>query len=256
MRILVTNDDGITAEGIERLARMARELGEVTVVAPDSQCSAMSQKLSILTDIRARRAEFPVEGVTAYTVSGTPADCVRMAVDMLLPERPDIVFSGINNGYNTGYDIAYSGTVGACMEALIAGIPAIAFSTDFRGVFGATDAYLGDVTRQVLERPIAHNEIWNLNFPGVEADECRGILWDRVIAQDDFYNNKYEFAGQEPDGTMCYHIVPDRISEALPGTDIAAVTDGYVSIGKIRCSVISDDPAERVTYRGRRIKKA
>lgn len=252
MRILVTNDDGITAVGIEKLAAMAKGLGEVTVIAPDSQCSAMSQKLSIMTEIEYKRAAFPIEGVEAYTVAGTPADCVRIGIDVIMKDRkPDMVFSGINNGYNTGYDIAYSGTVGACLEGIIAGIPAIAFSTDFRGRFGATDKYLREVTDMVLAKEIGPQELWNLNFPGCDADECKGILWDRVIAQDDFYNNEFiPIASDDDQGVYRFRIEPSRIEKAEEGTDIAAVLDNYVSIGKVSSNVVTQALRDRLTSRG------
>lgn len=252
MRILVTNDDGITAVGIAKLAAMAKGLGEVTVIAPDSQCSAMSQKLSIMTEIEYRDASFPIEGVEAYTVAGTPADCVRIGIDVIMKDRkPDMVFSGINNGYNTGYDIAYSGTVGACLEAIIAGVPAIAFSTDFRAKFGATDRYLREVTDMVLAKEIGPNSLWNLNFPGCEADECKGILWDRTIAQDDFYNNAFiPIESDTANGVHRFRIEPARIERAEEGTDIAAVLDNYVSIGVISSNVVSKALRDRITYRG------
>ena len=256
MRILVTNDDGITAEGIIRLAAMAKQLGEVTVIAPDSQCSAMSQKLTILTYLDVKKVkDFAVEGVEAYTVGGTPADCVRIGIDMILKEKPDIVFSGINNGYNTGYDIAYSGTIGATMEALFAGIPAIAFSTDYRGIFDTVDEYMLSVTKEVLSKPIGPDEVWNLNFPGCKVADCRGILWDRKIAQDDFYNNVYtEQPASFVDGAVRYAITAEPIDCAAEGTDIKALLDNYISIGKVKSTVVSPDPSERITYRGRALR--
>ncbi len=256
MRILVTNDDGITAIGIIKLAAMAKELGEVTVIAPDNQCSAMSQKLTILTALKFKEVkDFPVEGVKAYTVSGTPADCVRIGVDVIMADnRPDIVFSGVNSGYNTGYDIAYSGTIGAASEALIAGIPAIAYSTDFHGIFGTLDKYMLSVTKEVLEKPIALNEIWNLNFPGCEAAECKGILWDRIIAQDDYYNNVY--VEQESDDPLerSFTIHADPIEYSLPGTDIDAIKNNCISVGKVVSTVITANSADRITYRGKLVK--
>ena len=128
MRILVVNDDGIKAPGIKRLVQMAAGLGEVWVVAPAAQCSAMSHRITVRGDLEVKPYDFPVTGVTAYSVGGTPADCVKVALGCLMTEKPDIVFSGINAGYNVGRDILYSGTIGAAMEALCWGVPAIAFS--------------------------------------------------------------------------------------------------------------------------------
>ena len=120
MRILITNDDGINAIGIHKLAEMAKKLGEVWVVAPEGQCSAMSQKITVSDKIRLAKApDFPVSGVKAYRLGGTPADCVKVAVEYLMTEKPDVVFSGINNGYNAGIEVSYSGTVAAAMEALL-----------------------------------------------------------------------------------------------------------------------------------------
>ncbi len=256
MRILVTNDDGITAVGIIKLAAMAKNLGEVTVIAPDSQCSAMSQKLTIQTVIDVKKVDdFPVEGVEAYTVSGTPADCVRMGVDVIMREKPDIVFSGVNNGYNTGYDIAYSGTIGATMEALFIGIPAIAFSTDFREIFDVVDECMLDVTKQVLAKPIGINEIWNLNFPGCRMDEMKGILWDRKIAQDDFYNNVYTRQPDVlPEGTARYRITAEPIDRAGEGTDIEAVLGNYISVGKVSSTVVTPSLKDKITYRGKLVR--
>ena len=117
MRILVVNDDGIQAPGIRKLAELARQFGEVTVAAPKHQCSGMSHRITVDAGLEIARVDFPVEGVEAYSIDGTPADCVKVAISNIMKEKPDIVFSGINRGYNIGYDILYSGTVGAAMEA-------------------------------------------------------------------------------------------------------------------------------------------
>ena len=116
MKILIANDDGIRSPGLEHLVRMARNLGEVWVVAPSGQCSAMSQRISVFGTLDLQPVpDYPVEGVRAWTVSGSPADCVKVALACVMPEKPDLVFSGINQGYNVGTDILYSGTIGVTM---------------------------------------------------------------------------------------------------------------------------------------------
>ena len=117
LNILIANDDGIDSPGIVRLAEAAAKFGSVWVAAPSSQCSGMSQKLTIFGEFPVSRPAFPVSVMDAWSIGGTPADCVKLAVNFLMPVKPDVVFSGINFGYNTGFDIAYSGTVGAAMEA-------------------------------------------------------------------------------------------------------------------------------------------
>lgn len=238
MRILVTNDDGINAEGIRRLAQMAKELGEVWVVAPKEQCSAMSQRITVHADLMVRPEEFPVEGVHAYSVSGTPADCVKVAFMYLLPEKPDIVFSGINFGYNIGFDIAYSGTVGAAMEAIMQGVPAIAFSNASNGVYEVAEAHMLAVTKDLISREIASNEIWNVNFPGCPLQEYKGILEERQTAQSQFYLDNYDRKDYE-DGSFRLSAAGIPVTDGVEGSDMRAVLDGYISIGKIQSQVLA-----------------
>ena len=239
MRILVVNDDGIQAEGICRLAKMAVQLGEVWVVAPDNQCSAMSHRITVHADIVVGPAVFPVEGVHAYRVSGTPADCVKVALQQLLPERPDIVFSGINSGFNAGLDILYSGTVGAAMESLLNGIPAIAFSSEMNGIYDVVEKYLLPITKELLTKKLGANELWNVNFPGCTTAELKGILWGRVPAQKQFYLDHYERCEQEGE---CFVLSAAGVatSEAEEGTDIRALIDRYISIGTIKNAILAD----------------
>lgn len=234
MRILVVNDDGIEAEGIRHLAALAKQIGEVWVVAPKTQCSAMSSRITVCGDLVVRREEFPVDDVTAYSVSGTPADCVKVALSYLMKEKPDIVFSGINDGYNAGCDIQYSGTVGAAMEALLQGIPAIAFSSEKNGIYDVVEEYLVPVTRELMQEPIPANEIWNVNFPGCKVEEYRGIKRGCVPAQVQFYLDHYDRAERE-DGSFILTASGVPVTEQMPeGTDIRAVQDRYIAIGKIR----------------------
>src|SRR5512146_457581 len=123
MRLLLTNDDGILAQGLECLRAAAESLGQVTVVAPDREQSATSHSLTLHHPLRPLR-----RGDRRWQVDGTPTDCVMLAVEALMPERPDWVLSGINHGHNMGEDVLYSGTVAAAMEGVTLGIPAIALS--------------------------------------------------------------------------------------------------------------------------------
>ena len=144
LKILIANDDGIRSEGIAKLARAAASFGTVWVAAPEHQCSGMSVRLTISekSQMAVYRYDFPVPVEAAWSVDGTPADCVKVALNALLPFRPDIVLSGINDGLNAGLDVAYSGTIGAATEAAMHGVPAIAFSMRDGKSFDVTDHYL------------------------------------------------------------------------------------------------------------------
>ena len=239
-KILLVNDDGIRADGLILLARLAAHLGEVTVAAPDSQCSAMSHRITVHGELTVKKADFPVDGVTAYSVSGTPADCVKVALHYLLPERPDIVFSGINRGFNAGVDILYSGTVGAAMEALVNGIPAIAFSNEANDIWDTAEEYLLPITERLLEMPISRNRIWNVNFPGRSPEKIRGILWDRLPSQVEYYQDHY-VRKDLPDGSFL--LTEDGIPAltAPEGTDMRALLDGYISVGQVSNMVLREE---------------
>ncbi len=239
LKILVVNDDGISSPGIVRLAENAAKFGDVWVIAPARQCSGMSQKLTIFENMEVRQVDFPVPVMAAYSLDGTPADCVKVAVKMLLKEKPDIVFSGINFGYNAGLDIAYSGTVGATMEAAINGIPAIAFSSQHNGSDAVAEKYIEQITGELLAKPLPLGQVWNVNFPGCPLSECKGILRDRKIAQLCFFENCYELKKRD-DGEEEFVPYSDLSStvRAAEGTDIHALLHGYVSIGKITSAVV------------------
>ena len=238
-QILVVNDDGIEAEGIRILAENAARLGDIWVTAPDRQCSAMSQRISIFEPLVIRRAEFPAEVRAAWSVGGTPADCVKAALNHLLPVRPDLVFSGINNGFNTGFDIAYSGTIGAAMEGLMNGIPAFAFSNCYRADFSLIERELLPIMEELLAKPAGPGMIWNVNFPGGGIEQFRGILRERRVAPTQLYLDHYTLEPQA-DGSLHMHNrgTPASPDLAPEGTDVHAVLNGYISIGRVRCSVL------------------
>lgn len=236
MKILVVNDDSISAPGIAVLAKAALEFGEVTVVAPAHQCSAMSQKLTLRDPLPIENAEvFPVKVQAAYQVDGTPVDCVKVALDYILKESPDYVFSGINNGYNVGYDIAYSGTLGATFEAIRNGIPAMAFSVAGDSHLPFVQPYLGDVIRKLMEQEPERGAVWNVNFPAMKSGEPKGILWDRPVAHVSLFREKY-IETRLPDGRVALNCqgIPTPNDQIPEGTDAEAVRKGYIAISKVK----------------------
>ena len=243
MKILVVNDDSIHSPGIALLAKAAMEFGEVTVVAPAEQCSAMSHKISIRDALKVEKVkDFPVPVKAAYKVGGTPADCVKAALHYVLEEKPDYVFSGINDGYNAGYDIAYSGTLGAAFEAVMNGIPAMAFSNTMNAPLDIAQSYLVDVIRELMEAGQGRGEVWNVNFPGVAPEALKGILRDRTVAPMQFYDENYLLI-QNGDGSVSLkpNGTPLTAADAVPeGTDIEAVLHKYISIGKVKSVVMEN----------------
>ena len=229
-KILITNDDGINADGIIRLAQAATDFGEVWVVAPDSQRSAMSHSITLRHSVDAWKIDFPVPGVHAYACSGTPGDCVRIGSLNIVPGKPDHVFSGINYGFNAASDIQYSATAGAAFEAAFQRIHTIAFSEDACEIHEVTDRYLKEIIAELLDKPLGVNQIWNVNFPGCKSAECNGILRNRKVSTDAFYVDRYietTFLEEK----ISYMVEGIRNYTALEGTDLKAIFDNYISIG-------------------------
>jgi 5'-nucleotidase len=230
MRFLATNDDGILAHGLECLAAAAEPLGEVTVVAPDREQSATSHSLTLHHPLR------PVKlRDRRWQVDGTPTDCVMLAIESLMTQKPDWVLSGINHGQNMGEDVLYSGTVAAAMEGLSLGIPAIAIS------FAGGDLR-ADVTRlqeqvPTLSRVLEHivrlpsfpaNTLLNINLPPVAGAAVKGIRLTRLGRR--VYSQSVKEL-KDPWGRQIYWIGGGDISwTGEPDSDFRAIDEGYVSI--------------------------
>lgn len=230
-KILITNDDGIKADGIIRLAQVAKEFGEVWVVAPDSERSAMSHSITLRHAIEAWKVDFPVEGVHAYACNGTPADCVRIGSLNIVPGKVNHVFSGINYGFNAATDLQYSATVGAAFEAAFQGLHSIAFSEDANENHEVTDHYLKEIMDKLINLPLLANQIWNVNFPCCKLEECKGVLYERKVSTDNYYNDHYNETDLG-DGKISYMVEGVRNYCADEGTDLRAILDHYVSVGK------------------------
>jgi 5'-nucleotidase len=232
-KILITNDDGIDSDGIRRLAETAVKFGEVWVVAPCRQHSAMSHSATFWTPIDVWPVDFPVDGVHAFATSGTPSDCVCVALNAVLPFRPDNVFCGINEGYNIASSIQYSGTCGAAFEAANQGCHTIAFSEYHEGAHEVTGKYIEEIASVLIDKPLGKNEIWNINFPGCTLEECRGVKYDCSVSQDQFFSGGYNVV--KKDGSKITYMIDYVPSwDAEEGTDLRAVIDNYVAVGKVR----------------------
>ena len=180
---MITNDDGIDADGIVRLARAAIEFGEVWVVAPDNQRSAMSHSITLRHSIDAWKVEFPVPGVHAYACDGKPADCVRIGALNIVPGKPDHVFSGINYGYNAASDLQYSATAGAAFEASFQKIHAIAFSEGACENHEVTDRYLKEIIAETIvsEGRISYMVEGIRNYNAEEGTDLK-VIFDHFVS--------------------------------------------------------------------------
>ena len=231
-KILLTNDDGIQADGIVRLAEVAKEFGDVWVVAPDSERSAMSHSLTLRRRVEVWEVDFPVSGVKAYACDGKPSDCVRIGALNIVPGKPDCVMTGINYGYNVAADLQYSATVGAALEASFQKLHAIAFSESNNGIHEVTDKYIRDIMAELIDRPLDAWQIWNVNFPGCMVSECKGIMRDAKVSKDGFYEDRYDVIDVS-EGRKSYMVDGIRRWEAGEGTDLYAMINNYVSIGVV-----------------------
>ena len=231
MRFLISNDDGILAHGLDVLERAAAPLGEVWIVAPDREQSATSHSLTVHHPLR------PVKrGERRWQVDGTPTDCVMLAVEALLPDRPDFVLSGVNHGQNMGEDVLYSGTVAAAMEGLALGIPSIAFS--FAGGELRADKELLDKQVALISQLLRHftslpvfpaGTLLNVNLPPVPGADVRGTrltrLGRRVFSQSLHPMN-------DPWGRPIYWIGGGSASWAgsSSDSDFHTIQNGFVSV--------------------------
>ena len=234
MRILITNDDGINSDGIVRLAKAAKEFGEVWVVAPESQRSAASHSITLHDTIDIYPFDdFPIEGVKAFFCSGTPGDCVRVGGLNVMPQKPELVLSGINYGYNVASDIQYSATAGAAFEAAFQGYHAIALSEGACACHEVTDKYIKEVLKELINKPLESGFIHNVNFPGCSLSECKGVLYNRKVSRGMFFKDSYDVVEELENKGIRYMVNGEYNEENEPDTDFRAITDKYVSVGVV-----------------------
>ena len=243
MKILLTNDDGIQATGLNALRRALLELPgvELAVIAPDANRSASARSITTRTPLWVEEIGFR-DGTTGYATDGTPVDCVRFAALGLLGFEPELIVSGINHGANLGDDITYSGTVAAALEGAVLGVPAIAVSQqsmsremDFRFgrdfVFDAATLFTARLVERLADHPISAGTLLNVNCPGRTADELAGAQVTRLGKR--VYRDKLELQEEDDAGPhrrryRIYGMEPSYRNE--PGTDFAAIDAGMISV--------------------------
>ncbi|WP_290792515.1 5'/3'-nucleotidase SurE [Flavihumibacter sp. UBA7668] len=228
--ILVTNDDGVTAPGIQNLVEAVRGLGKIVVVAPDKPQSGMGHAITIGSPIRLQPIQL-YEGIEAYSCTGTPVDCVKLAVDKVLHRKPDICLSGINHGANHSINVIYSGTMSAAVEAAIESIPSIGFSLldySIEADFSAAAQYARTLTEMVLRKKMDKHLVLNVNIPALPFDQIKGMKICRQAYakyQEDFLER------QDPHGRRYYWLTGEfQNFDKGRDTDVWALENNYVSV--------------------------
>lgn len=224
MLILVTNDDGVHSPGIASLASVLSDLGQVVIVAPDRERSAIGHALTLHSPLRAELIKPDI-----YAVDGTPTDCVNLGIHGLFKARPDLVVSGINRGPNMGEDVTYSGTVSAAMEATLMGVPAFAVSLDLLNAEQSDYAHAAyfakDLAETIMRHGLPNDTFLNVNVPAGTPKgtrmTCQGKRRydDLIVEKTDPRGRKYYWIGSG----QCQF-------EQIPGSDFLAIAEGYVSV--------------------------
>ncbi|MDA8728413.1 5'/3'-nucleotidase SurE [Flavicella sp.] len=229
--ILVTNDDGITAPGIRKLVQVMQSLGDVVVVAPDSPQSGKGHAITLDATLYVNRAHTYTNTTPEYECSGTPADCVKLAIKEVLKRKPDLCVSGINHGSNASINVIYSGTMSAAVEAGIEGIPSIGFSLldyDWDANFEGLEPYVKSIASNVLKNGLPDGVVLNVNFPKCGRNPYKGIKIARQARAN--WNEKFD-KRVNPQGKQYYWLTGDF--ENLDGgedTDEFALENNYVSV--------------------------
>jgi 5'-nucleotidase len=234
--ILVTNDDGITAPGIRALIAVAAQYGNLLIVAPDKPQSGMGHAITV--DSTLHLNELEVDGHKAYSCSGTPVDCVKIAMDKLISGKPDLIVSGINHGSNSSVNVIYSGTMSAAMEGAIENIPAIGFSLCDHSIdanFKAAQHYSGKLIEWVLRNKMPEHTCLNVNFPKVALELLNGI---KVCRQADAYWKEEFDERQNPGGKTYYWLTGSFVNrDKGEDTDEWALANNYVSVVPVHYDV-------------------
>lgn len=228
--ILVTNDDGITAPGIRNLVEAMKLIGKVIVVAPDSPQSAMGHAITINKPLRLDKVNV-FEGVDSWQCSGTPVDCVKLAVNQILHKKPDLCVSGINHGSNSSINVIYSGTMSAAMEGAIEGIPSIGFSLlnySMEADFSPSRKIIDKVVRNILKIGLPEGTLLNVNIPNLPISKIKGI---RICRQANAKWKEEFDERKDPYGRTYYWLTGKFINfDSGDDTDEWALQNGYVSV--------------------------
>src|SRR3954470_494767 len=232
MRILLTNDDGIYAPGLRALRKELMKLGEVSVVAPATEQSATGHSITLLVPLMTQEVLDEDQRFLGWAVEGKPADCVKLALQELLPERPDLIVSGLNAGSNAGINVIYSGTVAAAVEGAFYRVTSIATSLEYTRAqpldFPAAAVHARKVVEQIIAHKPVQGALFNVNIPSLEKGPVRGV---RVVPQNVAPYVETFDRRVDPRGRVYFWTNPGLdCPEPHPDTDVTAMGEGYVTV--------------------------
>ena len=236
--ILVVNDDGVTAPGIRNLIRLMKDVGDVVVVAPDGPQTGMGHAITLDSTLHVEQVHIDNGVQMEYACSGTPVDCVKLAINKLLPRKPDLCVSGINHGSNSSINVLYSGTMSAAVEGALEGIPSIGFSLldhSHDADFSHCDNYISKIVKQVIENGLPKGICLNVNIPKLSDEKIKGV---KVCRQ---ANGNWEEEFDErvsPQGKTYYWLTGKFVNyDSGEDTDIWALENNYVSVVPVQFDV-------------------
>lgn len=247
--ILVTNDDGYSAKGISELVKMAQMHGDVLVVAPDSAQSGKSHAITVEKPVRLKMLENR-PGLTVYSVTGTPVDCIKMALNQILERKPDLLLSGINHGSNSSVSIFYSGTMGAAIEGALNGISSVGVSLcsyDADADFSVAVKYTSQLVKNLLLTNNDARICLNINFPYVAESEFKGM---KVCRQSKgIWKEQYEVS-TDPQESNSYQLVGGFVNYEPDATDTdeSALASGYASVVPVNLDATDYSQLEKLDY--------
>lgn len=229
--ILVTNDDGVTAPGIRHLIGIAREIGDVYVVAPNSPQSGMGHAVTINSTLHLEEVKIDEGSQKEWACSGTPVDCVKLAVDQILPKKPDLCLSGINHGSNSSINVIYSGTMSAAIEGGIEDIPSVGFSLcdfSYSADFNAATKYIRSIILNVLKHGLTPGVVLNVNIPKASEEEIKGVKICRQAKA--LWVEEFD-KRQDPRGRTYFWMTGEfKNTDKGSDTDEWALENNYISI--------------------------
>jgi 5'-nucleotidase len=247
MKILLTNDDGIMSKGLQTLAQNISSLGDVIIAAPDRERSAVGHAITINNPVKIRKIHLGCNEKEAYAIEGTPVDCVKIGINVILNNvKPDILISGINNGINLGTDVIYSGTVSAAIEGTILGIKSIALSADNRDDCGLETAarFACNVSKILHQKKMPYGTLLNINIPALPWDKIKGIKVANLGVKK--YADNY-IRRRDPRGNDYYWLTGDILEEDnCKDCDIQAFKDGYITITPIQYDLTRYDMIQKI----------